>query len=138
MFRSGDPSKINRIWESQSWRFKWVSGLILITALCTALFFLVESQVDDGVPSDMALRVTIWGIVGTWTLVTWAWVWRRAKGAEGKRKHPWVPFCCTAPRQRVRHEGAPQCNPNRASTRMSRLPVPSRRRRGELRQRTVW
>jgi hypothetical protein len=88
VFRSGDPSKINRIWESQSSRFKWVSGLILITALFTALIFLVESQVDDGVPSDMALRVTIWGIVGTWTLVTWAWVWRRAKGAEGKRNHP--------------------------------------------------
>ena len=88
MFRSGDQSKINRIWESQSWRFKWVSGLILTAVLLPALFFLFASQVEDGEPSRVALYVTIWGIVGAWTLGTWAWLWRRAKVAEDNRTRP--------------------------------------------------
>jgi 4-amino-4-deoxy-L-arabinose transferase-like glycosyltransferase len=88
MFRSGDPDKISRIWASQSWRFRWVSGVILIAILFPALFFLFASQGDDGEPSGLVLRVTIWGIAGAWTLVTWAWLWRRAKVAEGSRNRP--------------------------------------------------
>jgi uncharacterized membrane protein len=86
LLRSRDPSKISRIMDAQSWWFKLVSTLMSTVALCAALFLLAESQDEE--PSNLALRVTVYGIVAVCTLATWAWVWRRAKVAEGSSKRP--------------------------------------------------